>query len=375
MKLNLLGYSVLLCFDAVAALYPVNIGQAQLFNNVNHKFTKRNSDQEIKSFNVTHTCFGDQCKKVSEAIDKLTNTLSSIIQVKNQIKIGVAFGSYCERLNLCNMTDMIRFGYGGPGEYRTIKNKDGKEVSYPIALHKQLVDPSDIDDFMSTIIPDILLSFNSDDKYWFEGDGDIEAGQPDFFIVAAQTLIRGLGLDFTIRGGGTYEFSLDPKFKNDTKLSTYEKIFSPRYEFLLDNVDFDSVASMRFSRYILDTLIVTTFDGQSINNLLDPYAEFVFPNHTIPLNELVSYLKKTPLNEASQKLGKLFNTPDSLAIKLPSGNLLELETIIKVNETSYNSLYFSESKYLNTKDALYTVKVTKSEARLPSEKPEDWPTY
>jgi hypothetical protein len=86
-------------------------------------------------------------------------------------------------------------------------------------------------------------------------------------------------------------------------------------------------------------------------------------------------LKKTPLNEASQKIAKLFNTPDSLAIKLPSGNSLALETSTKINGTDYYGFFFNESKYLNTKDALFTVKVAKSEARLPSEKTEDWPTY
>ncbi|KXN66836.1 hypothetical protein CONCODRAFT_11251, partial [Conidiobolus coronatus NRRL 28638] len=83
----------------------------------------------------------------------------------------------------------------------------------------------------------------------------------------------------------------------------------------------------------------------------------------------------TPINEASQKIEKLFNTPDSLAIKLPSGKSIALETSTKVDEASYRNLFINESKYLNTRDALFTYKLTKSEAGLPSEKPEDWPTY
>jgi hypothetical protein len=120
--------------------------------------------------------------------------------------------------------------------------------------------------------------------------------------------------------------------------------------------------------------MVTTSDGKSINSLLDPYVNFVFPNQKIASNEIVSYLKKTPLNETSQKLGKLLNTPDSFAIKLPSGNTLALETTIEDEETLY-SLYFNESKYLNTKDGLLTAKVAKSEAHLPQGKAEDWPIY
>jgi hypothetical protein len=163
--------------------------------------------------------------------------------------------------------------------------------------------------------------------------------------------------------------------ENDTKLSTYDTIFTPKYEISSDNSSSDVVTNIKFNRYILDTLMVTTSDGKSINSLLDPYFNFVFPNQKIASNEIVSYLKKSPLNETSQKLEKLLNTPDSLAIKLPSGNSLALETTtIKDKETLY-SLYFNESKYLNTKDGLLTPKVTKSEARLPQGKAEDWPTY
>jgi hypothetical protein len=135
------------------------------------------------------------------------------------------------------------------------------------------------------------------------------------------------------------------------------------------------LTSLKFNRYLIDTLLVTTSDGKSINSLLDPYTDFIFPNHTIPSKEIISYLKKTPINEASQKIAKLFNTPDSLAIKLPSGNSISLETYIKFDEDNYSSLFFNETKYLNTRDALLTGKVIKSEARLPSEKTEDWPTY
>jgi hypothetical protein len=85
-------------------------------------------------------------------------------------------------------------------------------------------------------------------------------------------------------------------------------------------------------------------------------------------------LKKTLLIEASQKIDKLFNNTDFLTIKLPSGDSLILETTIKDKEALY-SLFFNESKYLNNKDVLLTVKVVKSEAPLPSEKTEDWPTY
>jgi hypothetical protein len=101
---------MLLCFEAVCALNTGNIGQVQHFNNGDHQFIRRNTDQKIKPFNITYNCYGDQCKKVSEAIDELTNTLSNIIQVKNQIKIGVVFGSYCERGKICNVPLGLGFG-------------------------------------------------------------------------------------------------------------------------------------------------------------------------------------------------------------------------------------------------------------------------
>jgi hypothetical protein len=110
MKLNILGSSLLLCLGVVSALNPFNIGKVQDSNNANHQFIRRDTNKEAKSFNVTHTCFGDQCKKVFEAIDKLTNTLSNIIQVKNQIKINVVFGSHCQSTESCNMINIIGFG-------------------------------------------------------------------------------------------------------------------------------------------------------------------------------------------------------------------------------------------------------------------------
>jgi hypothetical protein len=54
------------------------------------------------------------------------------------------------------------------GKPHTIKNKDGKDVTYPSALYNQLVDPSNNDDFKPSSLPDIVLTFNSDVKYWFE---------------------------------------------------------------------------------------------------------------------------------------------------------------------------------------------------------------
>ncbi|KXN65740.1 hypothetical protein CONCODRAFT_74137 [Conidiobolus coronatus NRRL 28638] len=257
MKLGLLGSSFLLCFEAVSALYPANVGQVQHLDYENHQFIRRSSDQKVKSFNVNYSCFGTQCKKVAAAINKLTNILSKIIQVKNHINIKVGYGSYCEQINECNIANMKILGYGGPLKYHIIKNKDGVDISYPIALYKQLVDPSKNDDFKSTTTPDIQLYFNSDDKYWFEGDGDIKDGQPDFYLVAARTLIRGLGVDFSIGRNGNYEFSSDPKLKNDTKLSTYETIFTPRYDASKDNSGLADLASTKFRRYILDTLMLT----------------------------------------------------------------------------------------------------------------------
>jgi hypothetical protein len=110
MKLNLLGSTLLLCFEAVNALYPANTGQIQHFNNDNHQFIRLNTDQKTKYFNVTLECSGPQCKKVSDSLDKLTNTLSSFIQIENQINIKVNFWSFCERNKLCNVTSMMGFG-------------------------------------------------------------------------------------------------------------------------------------------------------------------------------------------------------------------------------------------------------------------------
>jgi hypothetical protein len=110
MKLYFLFSSFLLCSEAATDLYPVNIGQVQRFNNENRQIIRRNADQETKSFNVTLECSGPQCKKVSDTIDKLTNALSSFIQVKNQIKVIVGYMSYCEGAKLCNITDGMKLG-------------------------------------------------------------------------------------------------------------------------------------------------------------------------------------------------------------------------------------------------------------------------
>jgi hypothetical protein len=109
MRTNLLGFSFL-CFEALLALYPANINQVEHFSNGNQQFIRRNANQEAKPFNVFHKCSGDKCKKVSQAIDKLTNTLSNIIQVKNQINIDVEYTSYCELLKVCNLTNEQIFG-------------------------------------------------------------------------------------------------------------------------------------------------------------------------------------------------------------------------------------------------------------------------
>jgi hypothetical protein len=125
----------------------------------------------------------------------------------------------------------------------------------------------------------------------------------------------------------------------------------------------------------LDSLLVTTSDGKSFNSYLDPYINFKSGNISFPRKNLDSYLKKTPLIEVSKKIEKLVTTPDSLAIKLPSGKSLILETSVKPYDPIRSVRFISESKYLNTKEALLTSKVLYGEESFTQGKPEDWPTY
>ncbi|KXN64895.1 hypothetical protein CONCODRAFT_153755 [Conidiobolus coronatus NRRL 28638] len=237
-----------------------------------------------------------------------------------------------------------------------MENKDGREIYYHGALYKQLADSSELSKFTIESI-DFVLYFNSDLVYWFEGDGNIEANQPNFLLVAANELIKGLGAYVSIVGYG------------------YDGLFfSPGHQIILGD-SAEIVKNIGFDRYILDSLLVTTSDNKSINSLLDPYFDFESGIMTLPFKDLIPYLKNTTLIEASKKIEKLATTPDSLAIKLPSGNSLVLETSVQPYDRSRSIRFISESKYLHTKEALLTSKVIYGEEPLPQGKPEDWPTY
>jgi hypothetical protein len=146
-----------------------------------------------------------------------------------------------------------------------------------------------------------------------------------------------------------------------------------------DDYDYDDgvirFKGFKFCRMLLDSLIATTSDGKSIKNLIDPYIEFTPTNKTMPLDDLHPYLRKSSLADTSKKIEKLASTPNSLAIKLPSGKSLVLETSAQPYDFYRSLRFISESKYLHTKEALLTSKVFYGEEPLSQGKSEDWPTY
>ncbi|KXN64894.1 hypothetical protein CONCODRAFT_153757 [Conidiobolus coronatus NRRL 28638] len=105
MKGSLISYSFLILFEAANALYPARFDQVKNYDTSEHIFQRRADKQDIKPFNITVNCSGSQCKKATETLDRLTNTLSSFIQVKNQINIEVYFGSFCKDYDECGKND------------------------------------------------------------------------------------------------------------------------------------------------------------------------------------------------------------------------------------------------------------------------------
>ncbi|KXN65387.1 hypothetical protein CONCODRAFT_169458 [Conidiobolus coronatus NRRL 28638] len=363
MKGKLILTSFILYLKALNALYPDNINQVQNFNTESHHIERRADEQNANMFNITLSCSGSICPKVSETLNKLTKTISIFIQVKNQINIFTYFISNCEEYKECDKNDKNNIGmfsFATPAGYRSYKSKGGDDINYPSSLFKQVAEPSELEDrHLSS--KDINLRFNSDLNYWFEGEGTKEVNQINFFNLAANLLIRGLGVSISIGGYRKNE---------DSELMFYPKI--------LHNLEDDNgvvkTNSFKFYRLLLDSLIVTASDGKSIKKLIDPFIKYT-SNQTMPEEDVPSYLRKTSLAETSNKIEKLATTPDSLVIKLPSGKSLVLETSVQPYDFYRSLRFISERKYLHTKEALLTSKVFYGEEPLPQRKAEDWPTY
>jgi hypothetical protein len=152
-------------------------------------------------------------------------------------------------------------------------------------------------------------------------------------------------------------------------------MFAPTYETVFGTEAGIFTEFVVFRRNIMENLLVTTSDGKSFNSYLDPYINFKSPNITVPFEDIIPFLKNTTLIEASKKIEKLATTPNSLAIKLPSGKSLVLETSAQPYDPYRSLRFISESKYLHTKEALLTSKVFYGEEPLSQGKSEDWPTY
>ena len=92
----------------------------------------------------------------------------------------------CEELGGCNGTTTI--GSGGPAKSIPYQDPtDSKWRRYPQALYKQLNLPE-----MVYEPNDIILRFNSEVKYWFEGDPlPLSADQYDLQFIILNQLVNG----------------------------------------------------------------------------------------------------------------------------------------------------------------------------------------
>jgi ubiquitin-protein ligase len=110
MKANLIVTSFILYLKALNALYPANIDQIQNFSNDSHHIERRADEQNTNIFKIEIDCEGAICPKISETFNRLTNTVSSFIQVKNKINIYIRATSYCEEYKYCDKNDKANIG-------------------------------------------------------------------------------------------------------------------------------------------------------------------------------------------------------------------------------------------------------------------------
>ncbi|CAG8764296.1 429_t:CDS:2, partial [Acaulospora colombiana] len=130
-------------------------------------FNTIRSPTSMFSFNLTCIANDTICEKVENALEYAINVVSSYLILNTPIILNASFTSFCGLIPNCSDSDVL--GLGSPSRWLLMQDDDDVQRLYPQALVKQF----QLKTHLAYDQADILVDFNSDNSYWFEGDPPI----------------------------------------------------------------------------------------------------------------------------------------------------------------------------------------------------------
>lgn len=151
-----------------------------------HQFRER---QTSTPFSIVFTCTDVTeaiCQKAKLGFEKAGKRIAQALKIDTTIVVQATFKSFCEGQGAsCALRNTL--GQAQASSYLQGKIGDDGPWLFPQALFKQINSGAQVQ--LKEV--DIIAEFNTDFKFWFEGDGSISSEQVDFELVVAHEYAHG----------------------------------------------------------------------------------------------------------------------------------------------------------------------------------------
>ncbi|RHZ82614.1 hypothetical protein Glove_108g7 [Diversispora epigaea] len=291
------------------------------------------SDMFILEFNCS---INNQilCEKMNYTFQLATKEISRVFKLNTEINLKVNFESLNEP-TLLGSTIPSRF-------IKLISEEDNVARYYPQALVKQF-NNYDSQNFLKY---DIIMSINSDQNLWFEGDGQINKNQSDAFTLVIHEIMHGLGFYSLWDDSIEQSKALSPflSFNSNTFEGFIESIFD-KYVYVVkdDDDDDDNDDNSNLESFLNLTAKLNTIGPPGIQ----VYDKKEFMNKVLSSpqwEEVARYV----YNKSNNKEHSIKFTPNNYSI-----NDIFLETRIDYNPSS-SLCHVSYHDFANSSDFLVT---------------------
>ncbi|CAB4430332.1 unnamed protein product [Rhizophagus irregularis] len=293
--------------------------------------------QNVNMFETTLHCSSTEeiCSKVKATFDSAGEILSSTINFVEKIKVNATFTPFCEK-GYCEDEEIL--GSAGPIRFHPMIDDDDMVRLYPQSLVKQFQYHTHLEYSQY----DIGAIFNSDAKYWFGGEINIEKNQFDFLYIILHELIHGLG--FGSSWDQYYVGLITPpiinKF-NGVKINV-ESNNNNNDE---DNNNNNKENSIKFVEWAFDKYVILMENKTKISSITQELNEFFDQKslNNIKINNQrdfeINFHKSKQFNIAKQMFG-LAQTPNTIGF------------LSKEKDNNNNNINNSKEKIDNSKDVV-----------------------
>jgi hypothetical protein len=326
------------------------------------------SKQNVNMFETTLHCTSTEeiCTKVKAAFDSAGEILSSTINFVEKIKVNVTFTPLCEKeKGHCEEDDDEILGSAGPIRFHPMIDDDDIVRLYPQSLVKQFQYHTHLEYSQY----DIGAIFNSDAKYWFGGEVNIEKNQFDFLYIILHELIHGLG--FGSSWDQYYVGLITPPIINNFN-GVNINVESNNND---DDYNNNKGKSIKFVEWAFDKYVILMENKTKISSVTQELNEFFDqkPVDNVKINTQrdfeINFHNSKQFNIAKQMFG-LAQTPNTIGFlskgKDDNNNINnskekkdDLNSDVVILETSFNPFrvassisHIDNSLYSNTEDFL-----------------------